>query len=105
MNSTSFFSRLPRWLRVFLIIASIITLIYWIIFITYKILCAIRVFGAFIFDKRNYWTFLFCIFILALGTLLISQFVLNLNPIGKFVDFMLEQYNYIKQTIAEKIIG
>ena len=100
----SFFSKLPKWLRVLLIIASIVTLVYWVGFLLYKILCAIRVIGAFIFDKRNYWTFLGCIVILLVGTLLVAQFLLGLDPIGQIKEFILEKIEIIKEFIINKFI-
>ena len=99
------YSNFPKWLKAILLIVSIITLIYWIGFITYKILCAIRVFGAFIFEKRNYWTFLMCIFILVVGSLLIAQFALDLNPFGKLYEWILLKISEIRATIGNFIGG
>lgn len=103
MESGSFFSRLPKWLRVLLIIASIITLVYWLGFIVYKTLSAIRVVGSFIFEKRNYWTFIGCIVILLIGTLVVAQFWLGLDPIGHLQDFVLEKFELIKEWISNQI--
>ena len=102
---TPLFSRLPKWLRIILIILSILTMVYWIGYVTYKILCGVRVFGAFIFDKRNYWTFLTCIAILLIGTLLVAQFALGLNPIGKAYQYILDQFNNLREIIGNKIRG
>lgn len=101
----SFFSKLPRWFRILLLVVSIITMVYWVALITYKMLCAIRVIGAFIFEKRNYWTFLFCIAILIFGTLLVAQLFLGLDPVGKIWEYILNQYEQLKETIVNKIIG
>ena len=100
-----FFRRLPKWLRIILIILSILTMVYWIGYITYKILCGVRVFGAFIFDKRNYWTFLTCIAILLIGTLLVAQFALGLDPIGKAYQYIIDQFNNLRDIIGNKIKG
>ena len=51
------YSNFPKWLKAVLLIISIITLIYWIGVIIFKILSGIRVIGAFLFEQRNYWTF------------------------------------------------
>ena len=82
-----------------LIIASIITLVYWVGFAIYKILCAIRVLGAFIFDKKNYWVFLCCVLILLVGSFLVAQFWLGLDPFGKFISFIQDKFNFIKKRI------
>lgn len=100
-----FFKRLPKWLRITLIVLSILTMVYWIGYITYKILCGVRIFGAFIFDKRNYWTFLTCIAILLIGTLLVSQFALGLDPIGKAYQYIINQFKNLRDIIGNKIKG
>lgn len=102
IEQQSFFSKLPKWLRVLLIIASIITIVYWVGFLLYKILCAIRVIGAFVFEKRNFWMFLGCIVILLVGTLLVAQFWLGLDPIGRLQELILEKFEIVKTFIIEK---
>lgn len=98
------YSRFPRWLKIILLIVSIITMIYWLGIIVYKILCAIRVIGAFAFDKKNYWTFLCCILILLIGSLIMAQCVLGLDPIGKTINYILEKWEAIKEVIVERIV-
>lgn len=99
----TFWSKLPRWLQIVLIVISIITVVYWLGFMIYKILCAIRVIGAFVFETRNYWTFLCCILILAIGTLIVAQFVLDLDPVGHFANWVVEKVNELKSLIAGAI--
>ena len=98
------YSNFPRWLKIVLLIISIITLIYWVGFMAYKILCAIRVIGAFIFEKRNYWTFLTCIALLLIGSLIMAQYVLGLNPIGQATEYILEKWQSIKEVIVNSIL-
>lgn len=99
----SLFSKMPKWLQIILTILSIITVVYWLGFMTYKILSAIRCVGAFIFEKRNYWTFLTCILILALGTLIVSQFVLGLDPLGTAYNWLIDRLKDLKSFIIEAI--
>ena len=99
----SLFSRLPKWLRVILILLSIITVVYWLGFIIYKLLCAIRAVGAFIFETRNYWTFLACILILIIGSLLIAQFILGLDPWGNVVNWVIDRWNDFKGLLIEAL--
>lgn len=82
------FNKLPKWLRVLIFVLSLITIVYWLGVAIYKLLCLIRVIGAFIFEERNYWMFLCCILILIIGSLLIAQFSLGLDPFGKFVEWI-----------------
>lgn len=95
------YSNFPKWVKVLLLIVSLITMVYWVGFIIYKILSAIRSIGAFIFDKRNYWVFLTCILILVVGALLIAQFYFDLNPFGQFYEWLLEQKDYTIQWIID----
>ena len=102
---TSLFSRLPRWLRIILIILSIITVVYWLGFVIYKLLCAIRCIGAFIFESRNYWTFLVCVLILVVGSLLVAQFYLGLNPFGEIYEWFVEKITELRDSIVNLIGG
>lgn len=97
--------RLPKPLRFILIFISIITVVYWVGFTIYKLLDAIRAIGAFICDKRNYWTFLCCILILVVGSLLIAQYYLNLDPFGKIAEWAISRWIELKETIASYITG
>ena len=82
------YSGLPKWLKAILLIISIVTVVYWFGFIVYQILKAIRCVGAYIFDKNHYWTFIICIFLIAISALLLAQFYFNLDPFGKFIDWL-----------------
>ena len=105
MNNSSLFNKLPKWLRVVLIFVSIITLVYWIGFIIYKLLSAVRVIGAFIFESRNYWTFLCCILILVVGSLLVAQFFLELNPFGEITEWGRSQITNLRDSFISMIGG
>ena len=101
----SLFSRLPKWLRITLILLSIITMVYWLGFITYKVLSAIRVVGAFVFEKRNYWTFLVCILILVVGSLLVAQFYLDMNPFGEIYEWFIREITELRDSFINMIGG
>jgi hypothetical protein len=38
--------------------------------------------GEFMFEKRNYWTTVWVIFVMAVGSILIAQFWYGLDPVG-----------------------
>ena len=99
------YSNFPKWLKAVLLIISIITLIYWVGVIIFKILSGIRVIGAFLFEQRNYWTFLMCILILIVGSLLIAQFALDMNPFGKFYEWILSKIQEVRSSIGNTIGG
>ena len=93
------YSNLPKFLKVILFILSIITVVYWLVILFYKILELVRLIGAFIFDKHNYWTLISCIIILFIGSVLIAQFVLELDPVGKATDLIVDKFNDLKRLI------
>ena len=101
----TWFDRLPKWLRVILLLISIVTLVYWLGFMIYKILSAIRVIGAYIFEKRNYWTFLCCILILIVGGLLLAQYYFNLDPFGKLLEWFNGQIEALREYLGGLITG
>ena len=103
LKKEHWYSKFPKWVKILLLIVSVVTMIYWLGLIVYKILCAIRVIGAFVFEKRNYWTFLCCILILLVGSLIMAQGVLGLDPIGKATEFIIEKWQYLKEVIVDKI--
>lgn len=105
MENVRLWDKLPKWLRFILILISIVTVIYWVGFMIYKLLDAIRAIGAFIFNKRNYWTFLCCILILVIGSLLVAQYYFNLDPFGKIAEWFISVWQQIKETIASYITG
>ena len=43
--------------------------------------------GEFIFEKRNYWTAVWVVFIMAVGSILIAQFWYGLDPVGQTVSW------------------
>ncbi len=93
-------SSLPKWLKWLLYIVITITCIYWLGVMLYKLLEALRKFLHWASDKRNWWTFLTCIFILLIGSLLISQFALGLNPFGKFINWIVNQWTEFRNWLG-----
>lgn len=94
-------SNMPAAIKWILYILLAITMIYWIIILTYKILEYTRRFMSFVSEKRNWWTFICCIFILLIGTFIVAQFVLGLDPFGKFINSIIEKINEIKNNLLK----
>lgn len=94
-------SNMPTTIKWILYILLAITMIYWIIILTYKILEYTRRFMSFVSEKRNWWTFIVCIFILLIGTFIVAQFVLGLDPFGKFINSIIEKINEIKNNLLK----
>lgn len=89
--------RLPLFLKIPYYIILWVTALYAIYRLLRFILESIQKTGAFIFDKRNYWTVVLSISILLLGSFLVSQFWLGLDPVGKTVQQIKEWSELINQ--------
>jgi|SRR5690554_6357805 len=76
---------LPKWLRVIYYIIVVITLIYLVYRIIEWMLNTTQKIGYFIFDPKNYWTAVLSVGILLVGTFIVAQFVLRLDPWGNFI--------------------
>ena len=98
-------SKIPRIIKWLLYILLTITIIYWIIIMTYKLLDLMRRFLHFVSDKKNWWTFVCCVCILLIGTFIVAQFVLGLDPFGKFINSIKEMIDNIRNAIGEAIKG
>lgn len=98
-------SNLPKWLKILIYIAITITLVYWLGLLVYEFLEALRKLLHWTSEQRNWWTFLTCIFILGIGSLLIAQFALGLDPFGKIVKWFIDRWNDLRQLIGDKIAG
>ncbi len=79
--------RLPLPLRIVYYAVLFLTMVYLIFIITKKLLDVTQKVGAFCFDKRNFYTFFFCLFGLAIGTFIVAQLFLGLDPIGEITNF------------------
>lgn len=97
------FSKLPRWLRITLIVISIITLIYWVVFAFFKMW---KYFGKalhWISDDRNWWIYTSVILLLVIGALFIAQFCSDLKPFTKLFNQVENLIHLIRKTIANFI--
>lgn len=91
---------LPKPLKILYYLVLWLTLIYIFYRLIVFFLKTIQKVGYFIFDPKNYWTVILCITVLLLGSLLIGQFWLGLDPIGKFINRMLEWGEGILETVG-----
>lgn len=96
---------LPKPIRIVYYTLLIITLIYSIYRLIAGTLWLIQTIGSFIFEKRNFYTFVVCILILAVGILLASQFIFNLQPFEKFCNFFVEKWNDLRCWVVELVGG
>lgn len=73
---------LPKPLKVIYYIILWLTAVYLLYCLVRWLLISFQKAGAFMFDKRNYWTAVWVVFIMAVGSTLIAQFWYGLDPIG-----------------------
>lgn len=93
-------SNIPKWLKIIFYILLSITLIYWIIWLIYKGLEYTRKFLHWTTEPRNWWTFLVSILLVLVGSFLMAQFVLGLDPIGKLTKYITEIWGNIINNIG-----
>lgn len=105
VTKTSFFSRLPKWLKITLIIISILTLVYWVGFIVIKILSLVRFILQEISKKEHYWFFIVTMLVVGIVALLLSQYVFGLDPFGKIGDWCTETYDKIINEVTKWILS
>lgn len=103
--SERWYNRLPSAIRFILLVFSIITLVFWLGVFVYKIIDTARKLIHWLTDSRNWWTFVVCILILGIGILLASQFVFNLDPVGKVVNWFNETKDGVKEWLINLIEG
>lgn len=97
--------KLPKPFRVIYYLLLSLTLIYWLYRVITGVLEMIQRLGAFIFEKRNFYTFIVCLLILGVGVLLASQYVFGLDPFGKIVAWALEKWEAFRLWCIELIGG
>lgn len=101
----SLFSNLPKWLKIFLVVLSIITMVYWIGYIVIKILALVRFILEQVSKKEHWWFFVIVILLVGIVALLLAQFVYDLNPFGNFFDWCEEIFDKARNAIGEWILG
>lgn len=98
-------SQAPKILKVIAYILLVVTMVYLIGIFLYKFLEYLRIFLHWASDKRNWWTFIACVIFLIIGSLLIAQFSLDLNPFGRFLNWILEKWNDFKELLVSILGG
>lgn len=88
----SWFDRLPKPLRIILIIISIVTIIFWLCKLIFNLLKINRIVMAYIFDKDHYWTFVICL--LMIGLAFATFYQVEYNVFGNLWN---EIVNYAKE--------
>lgn len=97
--------RLPKAVRIIYYVLLGVTLIYWLYRAIVAVLDLIQTIGAFVFEKRNYYTFMVCLLILGIGVLFASQFIFGLDPFGKLVNWFVERWNDFRAWCVNVIGG
>ena len=86
--------RLPTPLKILYWTVLTLTLVYWLIRISAWLLEFIRKLGEFLFTKPNYYVFLLAILIVLIGAFVFAQFYFELDPLGKFIQWIQSLFEY-----------
>lgn len=86
-------SNIPKILKLLIYILLTLSCIYWIGWFVYKFLSITRKIIHWCSDERNWWTFIVCILILVIGSLIIAQFFLGLQPFERFIQWIVDLWN------------
>ena len=97
------FHKLPKWLRVIVIILSILTIIWWFGWLLYKFNKAFRVFLAWVSQPRNYYWFEGILIFSIICGLFVAQFCSDLKPFTRLFDNIKELINNIRDYLASLI--
>lgn len=82
--------RMPKWLRILYYIVLFGTLVYVLIWLIAKLLIGIQKLGYTLFTPSWYWPIITSLFILAVGTFIVAQFILGLDPWRGFTQWIEE---------------
>ena len=98
-------SRLPRIVKWLLYVVLVLSCVYWIGWFVFKILDGTRKLIHWITESRNWWTFIVCILIVAIGVFLAAQFYFGLDPIGKLQAWFSENIQTFRYWLGDLISG
>ena len=87
---------MPSWMKKILIALSIITIVYWLLWAIYNTLHLIRGIVHWITDEKTFNIMLLIIIGVSIVAFIYAQFILGLDPIGKFMDLITPYYEQLK---------
>lgn len=96
-------SEMPKLLKVIFYITLTITCIYWIGYLTYKLLNLLRIILHLISEKEHWWFVIIVLIGIVIATLLIAQFCFDLNPFGNFVNWIKGNINIFRNWLGDLI--
>jgi len=79
-------NRLPKVLRIMYFIVLFLSMVYFIYRFFEWFLVTVRKFGEWFFRPQNYWAAVMSIGILLIGSFILAQFVLGLDPWGNTIE-------------------
>lgn len=90
---------LPAWAKNILIFISIATGVYWVLWAVYNGLHLVRSVIHWITDKTVFNIILAIILGVSVCAFIYAQFVLDLDPYGKFIEFIMPYYEELKASL------
>lgn len=96
-------SGIPKPIKVLLYITLIVTCVYWIGTIIYYVLEALRWVLHNATDKKLWWITLCIILACVITVLCLMQYKWGLNPFGKFMEWLNNLIDNIRESMSNKI--
>lgn len=114
------YSSYPKWLKIVLLVISIVTVVYWVGRLIAIILEAVRTIGELVFDwlskamawignnifgKDHFYTCICCLFIAIVACTLICEFVFDLGVFELIINWALDVWETFRQWCTNLIKG
>ena len=114
------YSNLPKWIKVILLILSLVTVVYWVGRLVVLILEAFRTLLELVFiylgmallwvsenffERKNFYTGIAWVFIAVVGCVLICEFVFDLGIFEKVANWALDVWEMFRQWCTNLIMG
>lgn len=99
-------SKLPSLIKFIIYIILTITIVYWLLYLVYKILDILRALIHLFTDKGHFWFMILFIIALGIGVLFLMEYVIDVGykPITLGIEWIKEQYEFVRGYV-ENIIS
>lgn len=78
---------LPKWIRIIVEILLVLTMVYFIMILLYKIWDTIGKIIHFLSDRRNWWTYSIAVLIVVVGGLIVAQMIGEWKPFTELIEW------------------
>ena len=91
-------SKMPFILKLILYIVLLITVVYWALWIAYKLIDGVRALLHLFTDKGHFWFMILFMVFLALGAMVVMEYVVDVGykPISLVLEWIRDKYELVK---------